>query len=103
VNSTPPTLGGLLEVRLVEFTVLGPRHALEDHTRRLPYYAEFLRPSRPECAWERSGGDERHRRGAARCLRQAARRLAHTDGLSLRDAATVLGVPFGRVQQLLKD
>ena len=34
---------------------------------------------------------------------QAARRLVHTDGLSLRDAATVLGVTFGRVQQLLKD
>jgi predicted P-loop ATPase len=42
-------------------------------------------------------------RGAARHLRQAARRLVHTDGLSLRDAATVLGVTFGRVQQLLKD
>ena len=42
-------------------------------------------------------------RGAARRLRQAARRLVHTDGLSLWDAATVLGVTFGRVQQLLKD
>ncbi len=42
-------------------------------------------------------------RGAAKRLRQAARRLVHTDGLSLRDAATVLGVTFGRVQQLLKD
>jgi len=36
-------------------------------------------------------------------LRQAARRLVKTDGLSLRDTATVLGVTFGRVQQLLKD
>ncbi|MDQ4091902.1 MAG: hypothetical protein M3143_00300 [Actinomycetota bacterium] len=42
-------------------------------------------------------------RGAAARLRQAARRLVHTDGLSLRDAAMVLGVTFGRVQQLLKD
>lgn len=42
-------------------------------------------------------------RGAAGRLRQAARRLVHTDGLSLRDAAMVLGVTFGRVQQLLKD
>jgi DNA-directed RNA polymerase specialized sigma24 family protein len=42
-------------------------------------------------------------RGAASRLREAARRLVHTDGLSLRDAATVLGVTFGRVQQLLKD
>ncbi len=42
-------------------------------------------------------------RGAAQRLRQAARRLVHTDGLSLRDAAAVLGVTFGRVQQLLKD
>lgn len=42
-------------------------------------------------------------RVAARRLRQAARRLVQTDGLSLRDTATVLGVTFGRVQQLLKD
>jgi DNA-directed RNA polymerase specialized sigma24 family protein len=42
-------------------------------------------------------------RGAASRLREAARRLVHTDGLSLRDAATVLGVTFGRVNQLLKD
>ncbi|MGH3773206.1 MAG: hypothetical protein ACRDRW_17725 [Pseudonocardiaceae bacterium] len=42
-------------------------------------------------------------RVAARRLRQAARRLVKTDGLSLRDTATVLGVTFGRVQQLLKD
>lgn len=42
-------------------------------------------------------------RGAAKRLRQAARRLVQTDGLSRRDAATVLGVTFGRVQQLLKD
>ena len=42
-------------------------------------------------------------RGAAMRLRQAARRLVHTDKLSLRDAAMVLGVTFGRVQQLLKD
>ncbi|MGB6163635.1 MAG: hypothetical protein WCF33_05645 [Pseudonocardiaceae bacterium] len=42
-------------------------------------------------------------RVAARRLRQAARRLVRTDGLSLRDTATVLGVTFGRVQQLLKN
>jgi DNA-directed RNA polymerase specialized sigma24 family protein len=42
-------------------------------------------------------------RGAAQRLRQAARCLVRTDGLSLRDAATVLDVTFGRVQQLLKD
>lgn len=42
-------------------------------------------------------------RDAAKRLRQAARRLVQIDGLSLRDAATVLGVTFGRVQQLLKD
>lgn len=40
---------------------------------------------------------------AARRLRQAARRLVQTNELSLRDTTTVLGVTFGRVQQLLKD
>ncbi|MGH3982059.1 MAG: hypothetical protein ACRDST_05065 [Pseudonocardiaceae bacterium] len=34
-------------------------------------------------------------RGAAKRLRQAARRLVHIDGLSLRGAAAVLGVTFG--------
>ncbi|MGH2843761.1 MAG: hypothetical protein ACRDKL_09280 [Solirubrobacteraceae bacterium] len=42
-------------------------------------------------------------RSAAATRRQAARRLVHEDGLSLRDAAAVLGVTFSRVQQLLKD
>lgn len=42
-------------------------------------------------------------RAAAKLLRQAARQLVHNSGLSLRDAAAVLGVTFGRVQQLLKD
>lgn len=46
---------------------------------------------------------EKLSRGAVWRLRQAARRLVRADGLSLRDAATVLGVTFGRVQQLLKD
>ncbi|MGH4007053.1 MAG: hypothetical protein ACRDTH_02605 [Pseudonocardiaceae bacterium] len=42
-------------------------------------------------------------RSAAATRRQAARRLVHEGGLSLRDAAAVLGVTFSRVQQLLKD
>lgn len=40
---------------------------------------------------------------AARTRRQAARKLVRDDGLSLRDAAAVLGVTFARVQQLLQD
>ena len=46
--------------------------------------------------------DELIRRAAA-TRRQAARRLVREGGLSLRDAAAVLGVTFSRVQQLLKD
>jgi hypothetical protein len=42
-------------------------------------------------------------RSAAATRRQAARRLVRDRGLSLRDAAAVLGVTFSRVQQLLKD
>ncbi len=42
-------------------------------------------------------------RSAAATRRQAARRLVREGGLSLRDAAAVLGVTFSRVQQLLKD
>lgn len=42
-------------------------------------------------------------RAAAKQWREAARRLVRTNGLSLRDAAAVLGVTFSRVQQLLKD
>ncbi len=42
-------------------------------------------------------------RSAAATRRQAARRLVRESGLSLRDAAAVLGVTFSRVQQLLKD
>ncbi|MGH3821727.1 MAG: hypothetical protein ACRDRA_02615 [Pseudonocardiaceae bacterium] len=42
-------------------------------------------------------------RQAAATWRQAARRLVHDDNLSVRDAAAVLGVSFGRVQQLVKD
>jgi hypothetical protein len=42
-------------------------------------------------------------RVAARRLRQIARRLVQTDGLRLRDTATVLEVTFGQVRQLLKD
>jgi DNA-directed RNA polymerase specialized sigma24 family protein len=37
------------------------------------------------------------------CGRRRGVCLVRTDGLSLRDVATVLGVTFGRVQQLLKD
>ncbi len=40
---------------------------------------------------------------AARYRREAVRRLVRTNGLSLRDAAVVLGVNSARVQQLLKD
>lgn len=40
---------------------------------------------------------------AAATRRQAARRLVGEDGLSLRDAAVVLGVSFARVQQLVTD
>lgn len=42
-------------------------------------------------------------RSAAVTRRQAARRLVRDDGLSLRDAAAVLGVTFARVQQLIAD
>ncbi len=42
-------------------------------------------------------------RQAAAAWRQAARRLVHEDNLSVRDAAAVLGVSFGRVQQLVRD
>lgn len=42
-------------------------------------------------------------RSAAVTRRQAARRLVREDGLSLRDAAAVLGVSFARVQQLISD
>lgn len=42
-------------------------------------------------------------RAAAVTRRQAARRLVRDNGLSLRDAAAVLGVTFARVQQLVKD
>lgn len=38
---------------------------------------------------------------AAKTWRQAARRLVRDDHLSLRDAAIVLGVSYGRVQQLV--
>lgn len=38
---------------------------------------------------------------AAQARRQAARRLVRDEGLSLRDAAAVLGVTFARVQQLV--
>jgi hypothetical protein len=40
-------------------------------------------------------------REAAKTWRQAARKLVHDDRLSLRDAAIVLGVSYGRVQQLV--
>lgn len=40
---------------------------------------------------------------AASYWREAVRRLVRTNGLSLRDAAVVLGVNSARVQQLLKD
>lgn len=42
-------------------------------------------------------------RSAAVTRRQAARRLVRDDGLSLRDAAAVLGVTFSRVQQLVSE
>jgi len=42
-------------------------------------------------------------RQAATTWRKAARRLVHEDKLSVRDAAAVLGVSFGRVQQLVRD
>ena len=42
-------------------------------------------------------------RQAATTWREAARRLVHDDKLSVRDAAAVLGVSFGRVQQLVRD
>jgi predicted RNase H-like HicB family nuclease len=42
-------------------------------------------------------------RQAAATWREAARRLVHDDNLSVRDAAAVLGVSFGRVQQLVSD
>ncbi|MGH3941585.1 MAG: hypothetical protein ACRDTG_23740 [Pseudonocardiaceae bacterium] len=42
-------------------------------------------------------------RQAAATWRKAARQLVHDDNLSVRDTAAVLGVSFGRVQQLVKD
>jgi hypothetical protein len=42
-------------------------------------------------------------RSAAVTRRLAARRLVRENGLSLRDAAAVLGVSFARVQRLLND
>lgn len=42
-------------------------------------------------------------RAAAVTRRQAVRRLVRDDGVSLRDAAAVLGVSFARVQQLVSD
>lgn len=42
-------------------------------------------------------------RDAAVARRQAARHLVHDEHLPLRDAAVVLGVTFGRVQQLVTD
>lgn len=42
-------------------------------------------------------------RSAAVTRRKAARRLVRDNGLSLRDAAAVLGVTFARVQQLVND
>jgi DNA-directed RNA polymerase specialized sigma24 family protein len=69
-----------------------------DYSRIDPEAVELAAGARSEQARA-----EELSRGAARRLRQAARRLVHIDGLSLRDAAAVLGVTFGRVQQLLKD
>lgn len=51
---------------------------------------------------EQSEADEMVR-AAAVTRRRAARRLVRDDGLSLRDAAAVLGVSFARVQQLVND
>jgi len=51
---------------------------------------------------EQSRAEELSRQAAA-TWRQAARRLVHDDNLSVRDAAAVLGVSFGRVHQLVKD
>ncbi|MGH3832677.1 MAG: hypothetical protein ACRDRS_19935 [Pseudonocardiaceae bacterium] len=69
-----------------------------DYSRIDPEAIELAAEARSEQARA-----EELSRVAARRLRQAARRLVKTDGLSLRDTATVLGVTFGRVQQLLKD
>jgi DNA-directed RNA polymerase specialized sigma24 family protein len=40
-------------------------------------------------------------RKAAVTWRKAATRLVREDGLSVRDAAAVLGISYGRVQQLV--
>jgi DNA-directed RNA polymerase specialized sigma24 family protein len=73
-------------------------HVALDYSRIDPEAVELAAGARCEQAKA-----EELSRGAAKRLRQAARRLVQTDGLSLRDAATVLGVTFGRVQQLLKN
>jgi DNA-directed RNA polymerase specialized sigma24 family protein len=73
-------------------------HVVLDYSRIDPEAIELAAGARSEQARA-----EELSRVAARRLRQAARRLVKTDGLSLRDTATVLGVTFGRVQQLLKD
>ena len=54
-----------------------------------------------DCA-EQAHAEELSRQAAA-TWRQAAQRLVHDDKLSVRDAAAVLGVSFGRVQQLVRD
>lgn len=72
-------------------------HVILDYNRIDPKALELAAGARSEQAKA-----EELSRGAAKRLREAARRLVQA-GLSLRDAATVLGVTFGRVQQLLKD
>lgn len=69
-----------------------------DYTRIDPDALEMAAAARSEQA----RADEMTR-AAAKQWREAARRLVRTNGLSLRDAAVVLGVTFSRVQQLLKD
>lgn len=69
-----------------------------DYSRIDPEALEMVAGARSDQA----AADEMTRRAAKR-WREAARRLVRTNGLSLRDAAAVLGVNFSRVQQLLKD
>ncbi len=69
-----------------------------DYTRIDPDALEMAAAARREQA----KADE-ITRAAAKQWREAARRLVRTNGLSLRDAAVVLGVTFSRVQQLLKE
>jgi predicted RNase H-like HicB family nuclease len=69
-----------------------------DYSRVDPQAWQWLREARDTQA---EADAKSH--GAAATRRRAARRLVRDRGLSVRDAAAVLGISFSRVQQLTKD